>query len=42
MKVFHDAEDRLPVYARSALHAIPAQPRALASEIDRLETQIVG
>lgn len=42
MKVLHDAQDRLPVYARPALHTIAAQLRALAGEIDRLETQIVG
>ena len=32
----------MPLHARSALHGLAAQLRALASEIDRLETQILA
>ncbi|MDP4538007.1 IS110 family transposase, partial [Qipengyuania sp. DY56-A-20] len=41
LKALHDEQSRLPVHARSALHGIAAQLRALSSEIDRLETQIL-
>ena len=33
---------QLPAHARSALHGLAAQMRALASEIDRLEAQILA
>jgi len=42
LKALHDEQSRLPVHARSALHRIAAQLRALSSEIDRLETQILA
>lgn len=42
LKALHEDQDRLPVHARSALHGIAAQLRALGSEIDRLETQILA
>lgn len=42
LKALHDKQSRLPVHARSALHGIAAQLRALSSEIDRLETQILA
>lgn len=42
MKVLHDAQERLPAHARSALHTIGSQLRALASEVDRLEAQILA
>ncbi len=41
LKALHEEQDRFPVHARSALHGIAAQLRALASEIDRLEAQIL-
>ncbi|WP_421838717.1 IS110 family transposase [Novosphingobium sp.] len=41
LKALHEEQGRLPAYARSALHGIAAQLRALASEIDRLEAQIL-
>ena len=41
LKALHEEQDRLPVHARSALHGIAAQFRALSSEIDRLEAQIL-
>ena len=41
-KALHERQDKLPVHARSALHGIAAQLRALASEIDRLEAQILA
>lgn len=37
MKVLHEAQERLPAHARSALHTIGSQLRALASEVQRLE-----
>jgi transposase len=42
MKVLHEAQERLQAHARSALHTIGSQLRALASEVDRLETQILA
>lgn len=42
MKILHETQERLPIHARSALHVIGAQLRALASEIDRLEVQILA
>jgi transposase len=42
LKALHDEQSRPPVHARSALNGIAAQPRALFSEIDRLETQILA
>lgn len=41
LKALHEKQDRFPAHARSALHGIAAQLRALASEIDRLEAQIL-
>ena len=41
-KVLHEAQETLPMHARLALHAIGAQLRSLASEIDRLEKQILA
>lgn len=42
MKLLHEAQVKLPSHARSALHTIGAQLRSLASEIDRLEAQILA
>lgn len=42
VKLVHEAQDVVPAHARSALHTIAAQLRALASEIERLEAQIVA
>jgi transposase len=42
MKVLHEVQERLPALARSALHAIAGQIRVLASEVDRLEAQILA
>lgn len=42
MKLLHEAQEKLPAYARSALHTIGAQLRSLASEVDRLETLILA
>lgn len=42
LKALHEDRDRLPVHARSALRGIAAQLRALSSEIDRLEAQILA
>ena len=41
LKALHEEQDRFPAHARSALHVIAAQLRALASEIDRFEAQIL-
>ena len=41
LKVLHEEQDRFPAHARSALHGNAAQLRALASEINRLEAQIL-
>jgi len=41
LKALHEEQDQFPAHARSALHGIAAQLRALASEIDRLEAQIL-
>lgn len=41
VKLLHDEQEKLPTHARSALHAIGAQLRSLANEIDRLEAQIL-
>ena len=42
LKALHEQQDSLPSHARSALHGIASQLRALASEIDRLEAQILA
>ena len=42
LKALHEQQDKLPVHARSALHALAAQLRALSSEVDRLEAQILA
>ena len=42
LKALHEQQEELPAYARSALHGLAAQMRALASEIDRLEAQILA
>jgi transposase len=42
LRALHEQQDNLPVYARSALHALAAQLRALSSEVDRLEAQILA
>jgi len=42
MKLLHEEQAKLPAHARSALHTIGSQLRSLASEIDRLEAQILA
>jgi transposase len=42
MKLLHDGQEKLPAHARSALHTIGAQLRSLASEVNRLEAQILA
>ena len=42
LKALHEEQDRFPAHARSALHGIAAQLRALASEIERLELEAEG
>lgn len=42
MKLLHEGQETLPVHARSALHGIGSQLRSLASEVDRLEAQILA
>ena len=42
MKLLHEGQEKLPAYARSALHTISAQLRSLASEVDRLEALILA
>ncbi len=42
MKLLHEEQEKLPAHARSALHTISGQLRSLASQIDRLETQILA
>lgn len=42
LKALHDRHEELPVHARSALHGLAAQLRALAGEIDRLEGKILA
>lgn len=42
MKQLHEAQEKLPAHARSALHTIGAQLRSLASEVNRLESQILA
>lgn len=42
VKLLHEGQEKLPAHARSALHTITAQLRSLASEIDRLEAQILA
>lgn len=42
LKALHEQQEKLPAHARSALHGLAAQMRALASEIDRLEAQILA
>jgi len=39
--MLHEAQASLPPLARSVLHGIAAQLRALRSEIKRIETQIL-
>lgn len=42
MKLLHEGQETLPIHARSALHGIGSQLRSLASEVDRLEAQILA
>ncbi|MGX0586942.1 transposase [Sphingomonas sanguinis] len=42
MKLLHEGQEKLPAYARSALHTTGAQLRSLASEVNRLETLILA
>jgi transposase len=42
IKLLHAGHETLPVHARSALHGIGSQLQSLASEIDRLEAQILA
>ena len=42
MKLLHEGQEKLPAHAQSALHTIGAQLRSLASEVDRLESQILA
>jgi transposase len=42
MKLLHEGQETLPMHARSALHGIGSQLRSLASEVDRLEAQILA
>lgn len=42
LKKPHEPQEDLPALALSALHGLAAQPRALTSEIDRLEVQIIA
>lgn len=42
LKALHEQQDKLPVHAGSALHALAAQLRALSSEVDRIEAQILA
>ncbi len=42
LKALHERQGELPVHARSALHSLAAQLRALANEVDRLEAQILA
>lgn len=42
MKLLQEEQEKLPAHARSALHTIGAQLRSLASEVDRLEAQILA
>jgi transposase len=42
LKVLYERQEELPANARSALHGLAAQLRALTSEIDRLEEQIIS
>ena len=42
LKGLHEQQDQRPVHARSALYGLAAQLRGLASEIDRLEAQILA
>ena len=42
MKLLHEGQETLPVHAWSALHGIGSQLRSLASEVDRLEAQILA
>nr|WP_084250315.1 IS110 family transposase [Sphingomonas mali] len=42
MKLLHEEQGKLPAHARSALHTSGAQLRSLASDIDRLEAQILA
>lgn len=41
MKLLYEGQEKLPAYARSAMHTISAQLRSLASEVDRREIQIL-
>ena len=42
LKALHERQEELPVHARSALHGLAAQLRALKSEVDRLKAQILA
>jgi transposase len=42
LKALHERQEELPAHARSALHWLAAQLRALTSKIDRLEAQILA
>jgi transposase len=42
MKLLHDGQEQLPAHARTALYGVSAQLRSLASEVDRLEAQILA
>lgn len=42
LKALHEEQEQLPALARSALHGLAAQLRALASETSRLEAQILA
>lgn len=42
LKPLHEQQDKLPVHARSGLHALAAQLRALLSAVDPLEAQILA
>ena len=42
MKHLHEGQEKLPAHARSALHTIGAQLRSLASQVNRLEIQILA
>jgi transposase len=41
IEALHEAQDTLPLLARSALHGIVAQLRALATDITRIERQVL-
>jgi transposase len=41
LKALHERQGELPIHARSALHGLAAQLRALGSEVGRLEAQCI-